>query len=249
MPGPLGNQRDFESANADQSPRKPKEFLNSMIRSLSSVCLLASAMGVAAFAQTPSAAPAADPPAQPPAAITGATRIAIIQLYGAVTQTNEFQRDIADLRKKYEPQEQKLQGQNTEIETLKKQLQDGGSTITDADRETKMRSIDDKTKQLQRAAEDLRNSEQQDGQETFNQVANKVGAVMITYAQAQGFNLVLDASQQNSNVLWAAQSTDITKAIIDAYNTKSGIPAPANVPSAPAPRSTTPGTRTPPATH
>jgi outer membrane protein len=69
---------------------------------------------------------------------------------------------------------------------------------------------------------------------------------MVTYAQGQGFSLVLDASQQNSNVLWATPTTDITKPVIDAYNAKSGIPAPANVPSAPAPRSTTPAPRTPP---
>ncbi len=217
-----------------------------MKRSLSLVCVLASGMGVAALAQAAAPAPS-DPPAAP-VAITGATKIAIIQFQGAVTQTNEFQRDIADLRKKYEPQEQKLQGQSQEIDTLKKQLQDAGATLGDADRQTKMRTIDDRTKQLQRSAEDLRNNEQQDGQETFNQVANKVGAVMVTYAQGQGYGLVLDASQQNSNVLWATQSTDITKAVIDAYNTKSGIPAPANVPSAPAPRSTTPAPRTPP-TH
>ena len=221
-----------------------------MKRSLSLVCLLASGMGFTAFAQA--AAPAkSDPPAAAPVTITGATKIAIIQFSGAVTQTNEFQRDIADLRKKYDPQEQKLQGDNTEIETIKKQLQDGGGTLTDADRQNKTRILDEKTKQLQRAAEDLRNSEQQDGQETFNQVANKVGEVMISYAQGQGFNLVLDASQQNSNVLWATPSTDITKAVIDAYNTKSGIPPPpAGPPSAPAPRTTPSAPRTqPPPSH
>jgi outer membrane protein len=226
-------------------PRKPKEFLNSMKLSLSLVCVLASGMGAAAIAQAaaPATKPASDPAPSAPVAITGATKIAIIQFSGAVTQTNEFQRDIADLRKKYEPQEAKLQTANQEIETLKKQLQDGGTTLTDADRQSKMRIIDDKTKTLQRSAQDLQSSEQQDGQETFNQVANKVGEVMISYVQGQGFNLVLDASQQNSNVLWAAQSTDITKAVLDAYNTKSGIPAQPNVPSAPAPRAT-PGTRT-----
>lgn len=219
-------------------PRKPKEFQISMKRSLSLVCLLASGLGAAAFAQA--AAPAkSDPAPSAPVAITGATKIAIIQFQGAVGQTNEFQRDIADLRKKYGPQEAKLQSDNQEIETLKKQLQDGGASLTDVERETKTRSLDEKTKQLQRAAQDLQSSEQTDGQETFNQVANKVGEVMVSYAQQQGFNLVLDASQQNSNVLWASQGTDITKAVLDAYNAKSGVPAPAaGVPSAPAPRAT-----------
>jgi len=207
-----------------------------MKRSLSLVCVLASGMAVAAAAQ---AAPAlADPAPSAPVAITGATKIAVIQFQGAVTATNEFQRDVADLRKKYEPQEAKLQTQNQEIETLKKQLQDAGPNVSDLDRQNRMRVIDDKTKALQRAAQDLQASEQQDGQETFQQVGQKVFDVMQTYSQQQGFNLVLDASQQNSGVLWLTPGTDITKVVVDAYNAKSGIPAPANVPSAPAPRVT-----------
>jgi len=219
-----------------------------MKRSLSLVCVLASGMGVAAVAQAAPAnsdpAPGAAPAAA--AATSATTKIAIIQFQGAVAQTNEFQRDLADLRKKYEPQEAKLQADNQEVETLKKQLQDGGATISDVDRQTKMRTIDDKTKTLQRAAQDLQSNEQQDGQETFNQVANKVGEVMISYAQQQGFTLVLDAGQQNSNVLWANQGIDITKPVIEAYNAKSGVPAPPTpVPSAPAPRSTPGVTHTP----
>ncbi len=218
-----------------------------MKRSLSLICVLASGMGVVAVAQAAPAKP--DPAPSAPAAITGATKIAIIQFQGAVAQTNEFQRDVADLRKKYQPQEAKLQSENQEIEALKKQLQDGGTTISDVERETKLRTIDDKTKTLQRSAQDLQSSEQQDGQETFNQVANKVGEVMVSYAQQQGFNLVLDAGQQNSNVLWANPATDITKAVIEAYNAKSGVPAPPpSVPSAPAPRST-PGASHPATPH
>jgi len=210
-----------------------------MKRSLSLVCLLASGLGAAALAQAAAPAKSDPAPSSAPVAVAGTTKIAIIQFSGAVTQTNEFQRDIADLRKKYGPQEAKLQSDNQEIETLKKQLQDGGATLSDVDRETKTRTLDEKTKQLQRAAQDLQGNEQQDGQETFNQVAGKVGEVMVSFAQGQGFSLVLDASQQNSTVLWATPSTDITKAVIEAYNAKSGVPAPAApVPSAPAPRST-----------
>jgi outer membrane protein len=214
-----------------------------MNRSLSLICVLASGMGVGiAQAAAPGApapaTPASDPAPGAPVAITGATKIAVINFQQAVGQSNEFQRDLADLRKKYEPQETKLNAENQEIDSLKKQLQDAGTNVTDADRQTKMRSIDEKTKTLQRAAEDLRNNEQTDAQETFQQVGQKVFDVMTTYSQAQGFNLVLDASQQNSPVLWLTPGSDITKAVVDAYNTKSGVPAPVNVPSAPAPWST-----------
>lgn len=214
--------------------RKPKEFVNSMKRSLSLVCVLASGLGVAAVAQ---AAPARPDPTAAAASVpvTGATKVAVINFQQAVGQTNEFQRDLADLRKKYEPREQQLQQENTQIDALKKQLQDAGDKISDTDRQTRLRSIDDKTKTLQRSAEDLRNDEQTDGQETFQQVGQKVYDVMVSYAQQQGFGLVLDASQQNSGVLWPSPQSDITKPVVEAYNAKSGIPAPAAVPSAPAP--------------
>jgi len=53
----------------------------------------------------------------------------------------------------------------------------------------------------------------------------------------QGFTLVVDGStnqQQAPVVLYASPSVDITKPIIEAYNLKSGVPAPAAAPTAPA---------------
>ena len=197
-----------------------------MKRMLSLVCVLASGLGVGAFAQAASAKPA-------PA--TGTTRVAVINFQQAVAQTNEFQRDLADLRKKYGPREQSLQQLNDQVEALKKQLQDSGATLTSAERQSKMTQIDDDTKQLQRSGSDLRNDEQSDGQETFQQVGQKVFSAMSNYAKAHGFGLVLDASEQNSPVLWLTPNADITADVVAAYNTQSGIPAPAAVPSAPMP--------------
>jgi outer membrane protein len=51
---------------------------------------------------------------------------------------------------------------------------------------------------------------------------------MTDYAQKHGYTLVLDAGdQQTTTVLYAVPAYDITKDTIDAYNLKSGIPAPA----------------------
>jgi outer membrane protein len=232
-------------------PRKPKEFFDSMKRLLSLVCVLASGMGVAAAAQDAPAKPADPTPAasSAPAAITGTTKVAVINFQAAVTQTNEFQRDLVDLQKKYEPRAQALQTLNSQIESEKKAIQDQSASISDAERTAKLRDIDDKSKDLQRKGEDLKNDEQEAGQDTFTQVANKVGGLMVDYAKQQGFGVVLDANQQNGSVLWAKEGVDITGAVIQAYNTKSGIPAPATVPSAPAPHAATPSATRPSATH
>jgi outer membrane protein len=216
-----------------------KEFAKSMKRMLSLVCVLASGLlGAGAFAQ---AAPAAS---AKPAPATGTSKVAVVNFQQAVAQTNEFQRDLADLRKKYGPREQTLKQLNDKIEALKKQLQTGGATLTDAERQAKLKEIDDDTKSLQRSAQDLQNDEQSDGQETFQQVGQKVFNTLSKYAKERGFGLVLDGGQQNSPVLWLMPTTDITAEVTAAYNAQSGVPAP--VPSAPAPN---PAPKKPTTTH
>src|ERR1019366_10202826 len=89
---------------------------------------------------------------------------------------------------------------------------------------------------LQRDADDAQNDFQAEMQELYNGLASKVYDVLAGYSQQHGYTLVLDVAQQQNPVLYASESTNITKAIIDAYNVKSGVPAP----PAPAAGSTAP---------
>jgi outer membrane protein len=189
-----------------------------------SVLLFTLASFIPATGQAP-AAPAAQKPSAAPAA--GPAKVAVIAFQAAVSQTNEFQRDFADLQKKYDPRRQQLKSLSDEIDTLTKQLQDQGAQLSEEERISRSRAIDDKKKQLDRDTQDAQSDFQSDMQQLFNNEAVKVGALMTDYAAKQGYTLVLDAGdQQSATVLYAVPSTDITKAIIDAYNQKSGIPAP-----------------------
>jgi outer membrane protein len=217
-----------------------------MKRSLTLILLMASGMVLSAAAQTSPAPPAATGPAA--AAPAGPAKIAVIAWELAVAQTNEGQRDFADLQKKYAPKEATLKTLNDEIETLTKQLQDQSATLSDVERANRSKAIDDKKKQLDRETEDLRNDGQQDMQDLFSGLQAKVYDVMQAYVEQQGFTLVLDISQQQSPVLFASATTNITKQVIDAYNVKSGVPAPPAQPAgAAAPPTPKPRTATPPA--
>jgi len=164
----------------------------------------------------------------------------VIAFQAAVGQTNEFQRDFADLQKKYEPKRTQLKTMADEIDGLEKQLQAGADKLSDADRAAKTRVVDDKKKEAQRFAEDAQKDLSDEMNEVYNKIASKVYDVLATYAQQQGFTLVVDGSgnqQQAPVVLYASPSTDISKAVVDAYNLKSGVPAPPPQPeSAPAPK-------------
>jgi outer membrane protein len=206
-----------------------------MKRSLLIAFTLASGISLSAVAQS------LPMPAGAPAAPAGPARIAVVAFQTAVGKTNEGQRNYADLEKKYAPREAQLKALDDEIQNLTKQLQAQGANLSDAERSNRAKSIDDKKKQLQRSSEDLKNDGNQDIQEMYNTLATKVYEVMSAYAQQQGYTLVLDISQQQSPVLYALPSTEITNAVVDAYNAKSGVPAPATQPAAPKPAASRPG--------
>jgi outer membrane protein len=198
-----------------------------MKRSLALVFTLASGMFLSAQAPAPAAAAATAP-------VTA--KVAVIAFQAAVAQSNEFQRNYADLEKKFEPQRQQLKAKSDEIDTLTKQLQAQNATLSDAERASRANVIDTKKKQLQRDAEDAQNDFQQQMQDMFKGVASKFYDVLSNYAKDQGYTLVLDASQQESPILYAVDSVNITKPVLDAYNVKSGVPAPPAQPTAEAPR-------------
>jgi outer membrane protein len=123
-------------------------------------------------------------------------------------------------------------------------LQKQTNELSDAERANRAKIIDDKNKQAKRMLEDAQNDFQQEMSEMNNGVSMKVYDVLVSYAQQQGFTIVLDESQQQQQavpvVLWASPPTDITKAVIEAYNVKSGVPAPPPPPAGAAPKPTVP---------
>jgi outer membrane protein len=215
-----------------------------MKRSLSLVCMLASSLGATALAQT-----AAEPPSAPGAAAAtapapaGPTKIAVIQFEGVVAQTNEGQRAFGELNTKYQPKQQQIKQQSDEVDSLKKDLQTAGDKLSETERASRLRSIDEKEKSLQRNVEDARNDFSGEMNEKFSTIAQKVAGVMQQYAQKNGYTLVLDAGQQQSPILWASEATNISEAIVQAYNAQSGVPPQPNAAAAPKTGGTT--TRTP----
>jgi outer membrane protein len=216
---------------------------------LSTAAAMAQTAATPAPATSAPAAAAANTPPPPPPAIP--SKIALIAFEQAVFATNEGQKAVQDVQKKYEPKKAQIDTLAQEVDSLKKQLQSAPATLSDEERATRLKNIDTKEKLLNRDAEDANNSYQADVQEAYGKVARKVSAVVQNYVAQNGYTLLLDVSnQQSSNVMWASQNPniDITLAVVNAYNASSGVAAPP--PSAPSagapaarPRTTTPATR------
>ena len=196
---------------------------------------LAASSLLAQTTKAPTAPRAAAPAAQAevkPEAIPA--KVAVIAFEQGVVATNEGQRAVLEIQKKYEPKKNVIDSESAELESLKKQYQALPTTISDEERATRLKSIDEKTKALQRDVEDAQNAYNTDVQEAYGKVAQKFGGTAVKYAQDHGFTLLLNigGQQQLPTVLWWQRETDITQATIDAYNVASGVAAPP--PQAPA---------------
>lgn len=209
---------------------------------------LVSALGVgmmtaAGLAQTTAPqAPAttAAPTAVAPQAVPA--KIALIEYEQVAAATNEGQRSLQDLQKKYEPKKAQLDALSQEIDSLKKQVQSAPATLSDEERASRLRTIDTKQKQLTRDAEDAQAAYTADVQESVGKIAQKLGPVVIKYVQQNGYTMLLDNTGQQGGlaVMWTLPGTDISQAVVDAYNASSGVAAPMPAaPSAARPRTTT----------
>ena len=188
-------------------------------------------LSVTALAQTGSALPAPD---ATPAGFVG-TKVGIINVQQAIVLTNEGKRDLEQLETKFTPKRNELQGLQTEIENMKKQLSTQGDKLNEEARAKLTRDIDTKQKSLQRSLEDAQQDFQQQQGEIVNRIGTKMMEVLDKYAKANNYAAIFDVSSPQSPVIWAHQGTDVTKEIADAYNAQSNVPAQASTPSAPAP--------------
>jgi outer membrane protein len=178
------------------------------------------AMAQAAAPVTAQAAPpAAAPPAAAPATMAGApTKVGVIQIQAALAATKEGQKAAAELETKLAPRKKELEGKQSEIKDLQDRLAKGGNTLSDSAKEDLTRNIDAKTKSYNRQLEDAQAELEQEQQKLVNVLGQKMMAVIDKFAQQNGFAIVLDVSNQNTPVLYASNTVDITKEVIDLYD-------------------------------
>jgi outer membrane protein len=164
--------------------------------------------------------------------------------------SNEGQRDFEALRKKLEPKQNELKAQNDELESLQKQLQTQGDKLNEDARATLVKQIETKKKSFDRSVQDAQEDAQNQQKEIFQRILQKMAPVIVKHAQQGGYAMVMDSSNPwpQSPLLWYGEQGDITRAVVELYNTQSGVPAPTApgaaarpvTPKAPAPKSTTP---------
>jgi outer membrane protein len=175
-----------------------------------------------AGAQT-SAAPAAAAPAM---AATAPAKIGVIDIQTAIIQTKDGQKAAADLKTKFTPKQAELEKKQQDIAGLQDQIRKGQNTMSEENKQKLMREIDQKGTTLKRDTEDANADLEQEQQRIMGELGGKIISVLNKYASENGYALILDVSGQQTPVMFASNTIDVTRDIIALYDKTSAFAAP-----------------------
>ena len=194
--------------------------------------VLALSLAAVAAGQTAAlpAGGAGAPAAKPVAPTAIPTKIAIINIQQAILSTADGRKAAGDLQTRFSPRKTALEKRQSDIQGMEDQLRKGSATMSDEAKLKVQKDIENNQKSLQRDAQDLNDDVDQENGKIMNELGTKMMQVIEQYATQNGYAVVLDVSNQQSPVLWASASSEITGDIVRLYD--QAHPAGASAPPA-----------------
>jgi outer membrane protein len=157
-----------------------------------------------------------------------AQKVGVINIQAALVSTKDGQKAASELEGKRAPKTKDLEKKQGEIRSLQESLNRGGNAMSEQAKAELVRNIDTRTKSFNRELEDAQAEWQQDQDRVLQDLGQKMMAVIDKYAKDNGFSLILDVSNPQTPVLYASNTIDVTKDIVDLYDKN----APTSVPGA-----------------
>lgn len=174
--------------------------------------------------------PAAPPAAAPQTATVAVPDSKMAMIYSDLfldpkTGIARFNSLLGTLNREFQPRQAELQGLQTRINTLTKEIDDT-QTVADPNAiRTKRDQLAQLNTEFKRKGEDAEGAYNKRRQEIFLPLQQDIGKALEAFAKARGITVIVDGSQVP--VVYAADSIDITRAFINDFNSKN--PATASV--------------------
>ena len=197
-------------------------------RTFAAVALLAT-VAVSASAQQRNPPPAAATPATQQATVAVPdSKIAMIYSDAFMDPKNgiaKFSSLLTTLNREFQPRQTELQGLQTRINTLTKEINDTQNVADPGAIRTKRDQLDQLNTEFKRKGEDAEAAYNKRRQDIFLPLQQDIGKALEAFAKARGITVIVDGSQVP--VVYAADNIDITRAFITEFNSKN--PATASV--------------------
>jgi len=185
------------------------------------VVALLTMVAVSASAQQRPAAPAATPASQQATVGVPDSKIAMIYsdaFMDPKTGIAKFNTLLSTLNREFQPRQTELQGLQTRINTLTKEISDTQSVADPNTIRQKRDQLEQLNTEFKRKGEDAEAAYNKRRQDIFLPLQQDIGKALETFAKARGITVIVDGSQVP--VVYAAESIDITRAFINEFNSK-----------------------------
>ncbi|MDE3180661.1 MAG: OmpH family outer membrane protein, partial [Acidobacteriota bacterium] len=122
-------------------------------------------------------------------------KIGVIDIQVAISDTAEGKSDLAKLEKKYAPRRAALQTEDKEISALQDRLQNQSGMLSDDEKYSLSRQLDQKQRHFKEDQDDATADYQADTQEMVRTIGQKMVKLIGQYAQQHQLSLVIGTQQ------------------------------------------------------
>jgi len=167
------------------------------------------------------------------------SKVAAVDFERAVVQCAEGKKASEKFNTAVQAKQTELAQRQKDIDDGTKKLQNGARTLSDAAKADLQKDIDKKTTDLQRLNEDAQKELETMRDELLRPIAQKATALLNAMAEQQGYTMVVDVSNPQSNVVFVNPKFEITEELIKRIDAEAGKAPAAS--EAPKPGGTAPG--------
>ena len=190
-------------------------------RFFAAVALLTTAAFCVSAQTRPAATPANPPATAPQTVAVPDSKMAMIYSDAFLDPKNGIARYnslLTTLNREFQPRQAELQGLQTRIQTLGKEIEDTQAVAAPDAIRQKRDQLAQLNTEFKRKGEDAQAAYDKRRQEIFMPLQTDIGKALEAFAKARGITVIVDGSQVP--VIYAADSIDITRAFIAEFNSK-----------------------------
>jgi len=154
-------------------------------------------------------------------AVSGPSKVAVIDVRRILTESEAGRVALEALGVMAEAERTKLEALDKEVKDLENKLAEVALSLSSDKQDEMAAEIQQKTIAYRRAQDDARQKIENSQGERFGTIESQVMPLIAQVGEEQGFTLIFNKFE-DSGLLWAQDSADITELILERFNALPG---------------------------
>ena len=176
------------------------------------------------------------------------SKIAVVDFEKAIVESVEGKKSSEKFNATLQSKQADAEKRQKELEDAQKKLQTQERTLSETAKANLQKDIERHTTELKRFNEDAQKELQSLRDELLRPIAERASGILNALAAEQGYTLIVDISNPQSNVVWSNPKNDITEELTRRIDAATKTTEAAKPPAPSAVRPATPAPAPPPRT-